>query len=230
MEAFIVIILFAVFVLVWRFRPRKAALTAAATYHQKQFEASAPRSLFDDPAEHAAFAQAETLRLATAQRAAFRVRAVAGDLSVLPEALAFDGVVFYRELLDLLVRHTADVSALVQYLAQNSHWRGSPHLAETLLSRWQARPDQYALGEVLHFAALSDDAAVFQQTVCATLTAWRQGQLTWASPHNLRALIESEYWLLSPEARRTGAGFLLKRMLVEVRRELAAATASATSR
>ena len=119
--------------------------------------------------------------------------------------------------------------ALVRHIVQNGQWRTSTGLAEALLMRWQAAPERYALGEVLHLAALSDDAALFQRVTQATLAAWRAGRLNWASPHNLRALIESEYWMLAPEARQAGDGFVLKRMLVEVRRELAAATQPASS-
>jgi hypothetical protein len=52
--------------------------------------------------------------------------------------------------------------------------------------------------------------------------AWRAGQLPWLSAAQLSATIESEYWLLAPEARNSGAGFLLQQQLVAVRRELAA--------
>ena len=100
---------------------------------------------------------------------------------------------------------------------------------ETVLARWQKAPERYAIGELLHIAALSDDAAVYQKAVEATLQAWHAGRLAWASPHNLHALIESEYWILAPEARQAGAGFVLKRMLVTARRELATAAQQASS-
>jgi hypothetical protein len=44
------------------------------------------------------------------------------------------------------------------------------------------------------------------------------------SAGELRALCEAEYWVLSSEARRTGAGFILKHTLAEVCRRLAAST------
>jgi len=107
--------------------------------------------------------------------------------------------------------------------------RANATLAETVLARWQKAPERYAIGELLHIAALSDDAAVYQKVVEATLQMWRAGRLAWGLPHNLRALIESEYWILVPEARQSGAGFVLKRMLVTVRRELATAAQQASS-
>lgn len=233
MEAFIVIITFlAVVVLVGRWRARQATLSTNA-FPQQQLEWSGPRGLFDDPAAQAALiaAEAETAarQHADALQAELRARAEAGEHAVLLEADAVGGAALFRELLDVLAARSADLPALLQLLAQNSQWRGSPRLAQALLVRWQSAPEKFALGELLHWAALSDDAAVFQQTVEATLQAWQQGRLSWASPQNLRALLESEYWLLSPAARQTGAGFVLKRRLVEVRRELAAATQTATS-
>ena len=46
------------------------------------------------------------------------------------------------------------------------------------------------------------------------------------SAEELRSLFEGEYWLLSSEAKRSGAGFLLKQRLAHVRRELSAARAA----
>ncbi|HEX8119251.1 MAG TPA: hypothetical protein VF521_18375, partial [Pyrinomonadaceae bacterium] len=39
---------------------------------------------------------------------------------------------------------------------------------------------------------------------------------------DLRSLFEAEYWLLSSEAKRSGAGFVLKQTLNDVRRGLGA--------
>jgi hypothetical protein len=234
METFIVIaaLLLAALVLAFRFGKPKPALTAAASYSAQLPEWTGQRGLFDDPAKVEDLAQLETARLAEEARAALLVRAEAGDRDVLVEALASKGLVFYREALDVLTMRARNddegLQALLRHVAQNGHWRANVMLAEAALARWQKAPERYALGELLHVAALSDDAAVYQKVVEATMRMWRAGRLAWVSPRNLRALIESEYWILAPEARQAGAGFVLKRMLVAVRRELAAATQQAS--
>ena len=49
-----------------------------------------------------------------------------------------------------------------------------------------------------------------------------RGRLEGLGAEDLRALFEAEYWLLSSEAKRSGAGFVLKQKLADVRRRLAA--------
>jgi hypothetical protein len=44
----------------------------------------------------------------------------------------------------------------------------------------------------------------------------------------LRALFESEYWVLGAEARRAGPGFTLRQRLAEVSRQLATAPGPAS--
>lgn len=55
------------------------------------------------------------------------------------------------------------------------------------------------------------------------MAQWREGRVSKVSPTDILATIESGYWLISSEARLSGSGFLLKKAIAEVRRELAAA-------
>ncbi len=235
MEAFIIIaiLLLAALVLVLRFSKQRAAL-ATTIPHSAQFpEWTGQRGLFDDPAQAEKFTQQEAARLADEARAALLLRAEAGDRSTLSEALANHDLALYREALDALAARARnddeELQALVNQIAQDGQLRANATLAEVVLARWLKAPEKYALGELLHIAALSDDAATYQKIIEATLQAWRAGRLAWVTPRNLRALIESEYWILAPEARQSGAGFVLKRMLVAVRRELATAAQQASS-
>ena len=244
MEAFIVSAIFLLILLgtayYWRKQHADRATTklSPATSHTTFTAEAAPRGLFDNAETRAALAVAEAERAVAETRAALLARAKDGDVEVLVEAQAFqpapgDGVALYQQALDELVSlsRADDVALqrLIQHITQAGNWRANVALAEVVLARWQRAPERYALGELLHIAALSDDAAVFQQTVEAALAAWRAGRLGWATAHNLHALIESEYWILAPAARQSGAGFVLKRMLVAVRRELAAAAPAASS-
>jgi hypothetical protein len=240
MEAFLVIsiLLLVLLTAAYSLRKRKQAklvkLSGASTtvFATPPAEWSGPRGLFDNPEQHAALALAEAERTAAEARTALLVRAAAGELSVLAEAFAQGGDDLYQKALAELVGYVRNddeaLQRLVNYITQDRQWRGHAALAEAVLARWQQAPKRFALGELLHIAALSDDAALFQQTVEAALEAWRTGQLGWASAHNLRVLIESEYWILAPAARQSGTGFILKRMLVTVRRELAAAAVPPT--
>jgi hypothetical protein len=76
---------------------------------------------------------------------------------------------------------------------------------------------------MLHIAALSDDAAVYQKAVETALTFWRDGHLIDISAVELRSILDGEFWILSSPTRSSGAGFLLKRALNGARRELEAA-------
>jgi hypothetical protein len=72
----------------------------------------------------------------------------------------------------------------------------------------------------LHVAALADDAAVYQRAADTVLDYWSQGRVVNLSRETLRDLIESQFWVLATEARRSGAGFVLKCRLAGIRREL----------
>jgi hypothetical protein len=97
-----------------------------------------------------------------------------------------------------------------------------------LIEEWKSAPGQQTLAEMIHFAARADDAVIFQEAVEAAMSCWRAGGLPQMSGAQLLALLESAYWLIAPEARSSGAGFVLKRTLVEVRRELSAANRRAS--
>jgi hypothetical protein len=74
----------------------------------------------------------------------------------------------------------------------------------------------------LRVAALSDAAATFEAAVETIHRVWTEGRLPGLDAAALDALFEGEYWLLSSDARRSGAGFVLKRTLAELRRGLKA--------
>jgi hypothetical protein len=76
---------------------------------------------------------------------------------------------------------------------------------------------------MLHVAALSDDAAVYQNAVETALEFWRERHLSEISAPELRSILEGEFWILSSPTRGSGAGFLLKETLAGARRELEAA-------
>jgi hypothetical protein len=182
-----------------------------------------PRGLFDAPSQ-----DDETPKESPEQvrRGQLRERAERGDLSALSEAQASADAALYRFVLDGLVGRAsgdpARVRELAAHVAGGRDLRASPELAEMLLGVWRAGPTPASTAELLRVSALSDDAGTYGRAVTEVLEVWEAGVLDKFSAEDLRSLFEAEYWLLSSEAKRSGAGFVLKQKLADVRRRLAA--------
>ncbi len=190
-----------------------------------------PRSLFADT-QQALDASARALPEQRAQnymeqRAAFMTRAASDDLSVLEDAQRTSDAALYRVVLDDLVERAlkADekLSALVAYVKEHGTLRGSVKLAEAYGAVWQETPDRATTATMLHLAAIADDADTYRKAAEIACLIWQSGQLLQFNGEELRQLIDSQYWLLAADARRTGAGFVLKQRLTSLRDDLAAA-------
>ena len=165
---------------------------------------------------------------------ASRIRAVlidcarAGDTTTLLETQARTDATLYNELLDTLTALASESSerlrALVSYISNNGELRANKRLAELVISAWEAAPDRRSTIEMLHVAALSDDAAVYQAAVESVISLWQKGKLLDFRSQDLIELLESQFWMLAPRARQGGAGFALKQRLAGARRELATTT------
>lgn len=188
------------------------------------------RGLFFDPASEndAAHRVQKKSVNPSIQREQLIERARQGDLASLSDARALNDVRLYDEALDALIEQASgrqeSFSALVNYIAKSDELRANAELVERVLESWKAAPARQSTVEMLHIAALSNDAVTYQKTVKEVLGFWQDRRLTDMSAEELLALVESEYWILASEARLGGAGFALKRMLADVRRKLAAAT------
>ncbi|HEX8145656.1 MAG TPA: hypothetical protein VF591_00520 [Pyrinomonadaceae bacterium] len=160
------------------------------------------------------------------RRGELRERAERGDLSALSEARASGDAALYRFVLDGLVGRAsgdgARVRELAAHIAGGRDLRASPELAEMLLGEWRREPTPSSTAELLRVSALSDDAGTFGRAVTEVLQLWEGGRLPGLGAGELRSLFEAEYWLLSSEAKRSGAGFVLKQKLADVRRRLSA--------
>lgn len=182
-----------------------------------------PRGLFDvadqtGPGEGGAAEESpEKLRAG-----ALRERAARGDLTALKEAAGDPAL--YRFVLDGLVgRYAGDeagLRALSAYVARGEGLRSSPELAEMMLCEWRRNPGPDSTADLLRVSALSDDAGTFGRAVNEVLQLWEDGRLRGVGAETLRSLFEAEYWLLSSEAKRSGAGFVLKQKLADARRRL----------
>ncbi|MDQ3803912.1 MAG: hypothetical protein M3416_08810, partial [Acidobacteriota bacterium] len=142
------------------------------------------------------------------------------------EAHAAGDAALYREVLDALVNKFAaapeSFRRLVELVARSDELRATSALALALLERWRQSPSRASTAELLRVAALSDDAATFEKVLTGVAEAYEGGRLDGLGGDELRALFEGEYWVLSSEAKRSGAGFVLKRTLAEVCRRLSA--------
>jgi hypothetical protein len=184
--------------------------------------------LFDDDglneARQRELSSGETV--ASEQRRALLARASAGDKEALRDANATDDAALYDEVLNALVE-SADsekrLLALVSYIVRSDErLRVNSLLAEKFIKSWKASPDRNSTAKMLHIAALASDANVYQAAIESAYQFWRDRRLQQISAIELRQLIESEFWILAPAVRNSGAGFVLKRKLAQLRRKLAA--------
>ena len=184
--------------------------------------------LFDNPEEMRAHAllSAETDR--AEQRRALLERAHTGDKQALADAHASGDVALYDEILNALTeRADSDqkLLALASYIARSTPpLRVNKVLAEKFIESWKQNPDRNSTAKMLHIAALSDDASVYQAAIEAVFQFWREGRVQQINATELRSLMESEFWLLGASARASGAGFVLKRKLAAIRRQLASSS------
>ena len=185
------------------------------------------RGLFDaqpDETEHGLSSKEEADKEeADLKRARLMERAARRELAALDEAAGDRNL--YNEVLDEFVRqaqtsHEA-LRSLVTHISESKQLRSNARLAWALIEGLKQSADRRAIADALHVSALSDDAAVYEQAVEKSVESWQSGEATELKSEDLLALIESQYWVLAPEARRSGAGFALRQALERCRRQLA---------
>jgi len=195
---------------------------------ERELRPAAPRSLFDqtpDPAEAARLSAEDEARAADELRASLLTRAAEGDYTALADAARATDKSLYRgvlaESLNWANASEDNLNALASFVASDGELRGSRELARAYRQVWERAPDRATTARLLHLAALSDDPETFGDAVTAAARALREGRLAGLAGEDLRALAESEFWVLSTESRTTGAGFVLKQRLASLRQELA---------
>jgi hypothetical protein len=172
-------------------------------------------------------AEAEAERFAQQERGRLLGRAAEGDKTALDEACVYGDAAFYREILEAIVTQAEDdeeaLRSVAEYIVDSGGLRSSAELAAMMIERFGVAHDKDSLVCMLHLAALSDDAAVFKRAVEVASKLFGDGRSPGISAEDFIATIESAYWLIDAEVRASGSGFLLKRLIVDVRRGLAAA-------
>lgn len=186
------------------------------------------RGLFDDQSsenEQGLSAKEDAKRMRETLRARLLERAALRDPGALDEAHAAADRNLYNEVLDELMRHAEtsneSLRPLVTHITESKKLRSNARLARALIEGLKRPSDRRAIAEVLHVAALSDDATVYEQAVEKAVAFWQAGEAFEMKAEELLALVESQYWILSPDARRAGAGFALRQTLERCRRQMA---------
>jgi hypothetical protein len=173
-------------------------------------------------------AQAEAERRVREERQLLLGRAAEGDKTALDEAHTRGDAEFYREILRTLVAHAEGdeetLRSIAEHIVGSRALRSSGEFAAMFVGRLSAAPGRSSLVRALHLAALSDDAAVFKRAVETASNLFGEGRLPQVSAEDFLAAVEGAYWLIGAEVRNSGSGFLLKRLIADVRRGLAAAS------
>jgi hypothetical protein len=171
-------------------------------------------------------AEAEIRR--EAQRMELLARAWVNDETCLDDAHAFGERDLYNEVLDAHVIATGGnaevLKSIMEYIVDSGALRATPDFATRMLDQFPGRCEQRTLADLIYLAALSDDPEVFERAIDQARTGYRSGRILRTNSRDFLAIIEHSYWLLSPEVRYSGTGFLLKRLVADVRRELAVGT------
>ncbi|HMF56081.1 MAG TPA: hypothetical protein VK619_06955 [Pyrinomonadaceae bacterium] len=169
----------------------------------------------------------EKSRLSDEERRGLLARAAEGERSTLLEAHETNDAALYEEVLNTLVGRAAasdssdkSLLSLVSFVTRHENFPVSRKLAESFIESWKRTPDRSFTAKMLHITALANDAELYQEAVESAYEFWRDDKLPDVSADELRMLADSCYWELSSEARSSGAGFLLKRTLSKMRREL----------
>jgi hypothetical protein len=109
---------------------------------------------------------------------------------------------------------------LVGHVSKSKNLRASRELANHMIDYWKHSPNKKTTSQMLHLVALTDDATLYQKSIELAADYWEKGLLAEISAKDLLTLMESEYWVIEGQARRSGAGFALKDSLAAIRRRL----------
>ena len=174
----------------------------------------------------------EDIRLReAAKRQQLLARAAEGEITTLSDAHALNDAQFYKQVLQAVFTQADGnpkvLQSIAEHIVSSQELRSGSEFAETMIDLWSNSSnfgDQNSLAKMLYLAGLADDAAIFKRAINAALTLWRDGRIEKVSAKEFLATVESAYWLIASEVRTSGAGFLLKQAIADVRRELAAAS------
>lgn len=205
-----------------------ALLAVAVYFWQKPATTTQANQLPPEPSHRSLFAES-VAEIGTGNSEAsldfqpdeILARARSAEKSALSDAQKSKDSQLYQQTLDLLVSQAQgpQLLSLVSYVCRNE-LPVNTALAEKFIESWRSSPNRNSTAEMLHIAALSDDARTYDRAVEAALVLWRDGSLPMLSAAELGSIIDGEFWVLSSASRSSGAGFSLKQTLAGARSEL----------
>lgn len=113
-----------------------------------------------------------------------------------------------------------DICALVAFVLKHQNSNVNHSLINKYLKIWNGSPDFRKTANLFQLVVQAKDADLFLSFLVETEQAAKNGVLTDLNLSELYELAESHYWLLPDTARISGAGFMLKQKLADVRREI----------
>ncbi|HEX8264037.1 MAG TPA: hypothetical protein VF596_01330 [Pyrinomonadaceae bacterium] len=128
----------------------------------------------------------------------------------------------WNDAVDILTeraRSEEDVRRLASFCLDNE-FNVNNTLFNAFQKIWAASPDTRTTTEMFRLAAKTDEADTFLDVLTEAEQSVKNGKLSEISAAELYRLAESHYWLLSQSARTSGAGFLIKEKMADLRREL----------
>lgn len=122
------------------------------------------------------------------------------------------------EILTERARSDDDVRRLASFCLDNQ-FNVNSTIINAFQKIWAASPDLRTTGEMFRLAAAADNADALLDVLNEAEQFYQTGKLIDVSSSELSELAENHYWLLSQSARVSGAGFILKERLADLRRK-----------
>lgn len=147
-------------------------------------------------------------------------KAEANDFYSLLEAQSFE-LDFYDKVLSKLAQNAETDEKLLLLCAflNENNLRTNTEVVKRSKTFWQKSFDKKDTIQLLHFSAKTESAEIFSETLEIVIQHWRKDFIKNINFEELQRLAESEFWLLPSDARTSGAGFLLKQQLANLREE-----------
>lgn len=144
-------------------------------------------------------------------------RAETGDFNALIEAKDFEIEFYDRVLKELTLRCDSEKFVSLGSFIEENELPANVAFIERFQDALKNSLEKRDAIRFLHFAALSQSAQIFFDSVETVMEMCREDRLKDFNQSNLIQLAESQFWLLPPAEKTSGAGFLLKQELAKLR-------------
>lgn len=147
-------------------------------------------------------------------------RAETANFNALSEAKDFEIEFYDCVLKELTLRCDAEKFVSLGSFIEENELPTNAALVERFQDALKNSLEKRDAMRLLHFAALSQSAQIFFDSVETVSEMCREDRLADFNQSNLIQLAESQFWLLPQAEKTSGAGFLLKQKLAKLREEV----------